>query len=125
MTKTRICIRIALVLAAGIVVAEPAAAAQICAARKITATGASSNLSFFARSRARTAWVGKVSKESRLGPTYSQWLRARERRVVCRKLDTQIICIAAALPCRNVSAILQPSTEATPSLTKPVPVRPL
>ncbi len=81
--------------------ALPATAQTTCAPRKITATGKSATMTFFARARAKTAWVQKVAADSRLGPTYGQWLRARERRVVCRTVERQYICLAAALPCRS------------------------
>lgn len=115
-TKVRIGATAA-VIAALLSAAQPVLAANICAPRKITATGASSNLAFFARSRARTAWTAKVSRETRLGPNYAQWLRSRERRVVCRKLDTQTICIAAALPCRRLSATADTPLPAAKSAT--------
>ena len=111
----------AALLATTLAAVEPAAGAQVCAARKIAATGAPSSLLFFARSRARAAWIAKVTREPRLGPIYAQWLRARERRVVCRKLDTLKICIAAALPCRKVTATFQSPAVAT----KPISARPL
>ena len=102
-------------IAVGIVaVCSPAEAAQICAPRKITASGAPSNLTFFARSRAKAAWITKVTRDPRLGPGYAQWLKAREGRIICRKVDTQQICIAAALPCRNAgTAAPQPKSTAT------------
>lgn len=125
MTHKRVGICIAVMIGAGICAPVPATAAQICSARKVTATGAPSSLAFFARSRARTAWIAKVTKEPRLGPTNAQWLRARERRVVCRKVDTQTLCIAAALPCRNILTFPQPPPQATPIVAKLKPVRPL
>lgn len=81
---------------------DAAAAARQCSERKTTASGAPSNLAFLARSRARAAWVGKVSRDARLGPTYAQWLKSQERRLVCRKVDTMSICVAVALPCRTI-----------------------
>jgi hypothetical protein len=93
-----------------------AEAARVCGGRKITATGAPSNLTFFSRSRAKAAWIGKVSRDSRLGPPYAQWLKSQDRRIVCRKVDTQSICIAAALPCKTAGAtsvVLPPKPSAS------------
>ncbi len=95
---------------------DVAEAAQMCAGRKITATGVPSNLTFLARSRAKTAWIAKVSADPRLGPTYAQWLKSQDRRTVCRKIDTQSICIAAALPCRTAGAISAPPQKPSASL---------
>jgi hypothetical protein len=85
-------------------VAAPASAAKICTSRKITAIGAPSSLTFFSRTRAKSAWIAKVSRDPRLGPTHAQWLKSQDRRIVCRKVDTQSICIAAALPCRTAGS---------------------
>jgi hypothetical protein len=94
-------------------------AGSVCAARKITATGKSSTMTFFAKTRARAAWVAKVSAEPRLGPTYAQWLRARDRRLVCRSVDRQYICLAAALPCRSAGA----TTTSTAASSRPISAR--
>jgi hypothetical protein len=105
--------------------ADRAEAARVCGGRKITATGAPSNLTFFSRSRAKTAWITKVGRDPRLGPAYAQWLKSQDRRVVCRKVDTQSICIAAALPCRTVGPISTgPNPAATP-VTPSAALRPL
>lgn len=86
--------------------AQPSGAATHCAPRKVAATGAVAPMSFFARSKARAAWIGKVTRDPGLGATYAQWLRAAERRIVCRQLDKQHFCLAAALPCRKVAATI-------------------
>ncbi len=106
------------ILTAGLT--DVAQAERMCGARKITATGAPSNFSFFARSRAKTAWIAKISRDPRLGPPYAQWLKSQDRRIVCRKLDTQSICIAAALPCRTIGV-----TPAAPVAKPSATLRPL
>jgi hypothetical protein len=78
---------------------EPAAAA-ICAARPITATGTEATSRPRAEEASRNAWLRKVGRDRTLGPTYAVWSRAKDRRTVCRRIDTQTLCLAAAKPCR-------------------------
>lgn len=87
-------------------------------------------MAFFAKSKARTAWTRKVSADSRLGPTYAQWLRAAERRTVCRKVGNRFVCLAVALPCRSSRvAVVAPAARVIAyanSSVRPVkPARPL
>ena len=101
-----------------------AEAASVCVDRKVTATGNSSGMTFFARASSKAAWIRKVSRESRLGPTYAQWLRAKDRRTVCRKLDARHICLAVALPCRSGKVVAVPpslrSAAKTTAKTRPL-----
>jgi hypothetical protein len=83
------------------IMATPVLAVEQCAVRKITATGQAARFAFFARSSAKTAWTAKITRDTKLGPVYSQWSRAQDQRTVCRKIDTRWTCIAAGLPCRN------------------------
>jgi hypothetical protein len=98
-------------------------AASVCGNRKVTATGNSSGMTFFARASSKAAWIRKVSRESRLGPLYAQWLRAKERRTVCRKLDGRYICLAVALPCRSNKVVAMPQPRSSPQTA--AKIRPL
>lgn len=107
-----------------------AAAASQCAPRKVSATGGNAGMAFFAKSKARAAWIRKVSGEPRLGPTYAQWLRAADRRTVCRKVDNRFVCLAVALPCRSPRVVFVAPAERTvaqanPSVRLVKPARPL
>jgi len=107
-----------------------ASAAPLCAPRKISATGGNAGMAFFAKSKARAAWIRKVSGEPRLGPTYAQWLRAADRRTVCRKIDNRFVCLAVALPCRSPRVVFVAPAEraiahTNPSVRPVKPARPL
>lgn len=107
-----------------------ALAAPQCAPRKISATGGNAGMAFFAKSKARTAWIRKVSGEPRLGPTYAQWLRAADRRTVCRKVDNRFVCLAVALPCRSPRVVIvapaqRVIAQSNPSVRPVKPARPL
>ena len=95
------CLAALLAVAATVTASGAADAAALCYSRKVMATGKSATMTFFAKTRARAAWIQKVSADGRLGPVYSQWLRAKDRRLVCRTVDQQYICLAAAVPCRS------------------------
>jgi hypothetical protein len=98
------------------------AQAQICAPRKISATGATASFAFLARVSARAAWTSKVTREPRLGPAYSQWLRSKERRTACRQVERRHVCLAISLPCRSSSsaAITPVSPLPTPAKQRPL-----
>ena len=91
--------------------------AQVCAPRKVTATGATASFAFLARSSARSAWTTKVAREARLGPVYSQWLRSQERRFACRKVEKRHLCLAIALPCRSIAAANAPPKSIPANVT--------
>lgn len=118
---------IAVFIALGAAASTPASAATVCAPRKVSATGANSAMSFFAKSRARAAWIRKVSSDPRLGANYAQWLRAGDRRIFCRKIDNRFICLAAAIPCRSGRVVSVSPMSAAPkqSVRLVKPVRPL
>lgn len=88
------------------VIASGDASAAQCAPRKISATGANSGMTVFAKSRAKAAWIKKVSSDPRLGPNYAQWLRAADRRTLCRKVDNRVVCMAVALPCLSPRVVI-------------------
>jgi hypothetical protein len=96
--------------------------AQTCAGRKVSATGATSQFALLGKVAARTAWSSKVTADPRLGSRYSTWLRGKERRIVCRKVERRHICLAIALPCRGGG--LLPAT-AVPALPADPKRRPL
>lgn len=107
-----------------------AQAAGQCAPRKVSATGGNSGMSYFAKTKARAAWIKKVSADSRLGPSYAQWLRAADRRTLCRKVDNRFVCMAVALPCLSAHVmIVAPrdtrSAAAVPGIRAVKPARPL
>ncbi len=110
--------------------AGSAEAAPQCAPRKISATGGNSGMSYFAKAKARAAWIKKVSDDARLGPTYAQWLRAADRRTVCRKVDNRFVCLAVALPCRSPRVVIvapqeRRAADVTHSVRPVKPARPL
>jgi hypothetical protein len=101
---------LAVLLVAAATTVPTEADAQTCAGRKVSATGATSQFALLGKIAARTAWSSKVTADPRLGSRYSTWLRGKERRIVCRKVDRRHICLAIALPCR--SGGLLPATAA-------------
>jgi hypothetical protein len=72
----------------------------VCTTRVTTATGQEAPSPRRARENSQAAWLRKVSRDRTLGPPYAVWAQARNPRTVCRRLDTQTICLAAATPCR-------------------------
>jgi hypothetical protein len=112
----------ALVLASAIVALPmpTEARAQTCAGRKVSATGATAQFALLGKVAARTAWSLKVSADQRLGTRYSTWLRGKDRRIVCRKVERRHICLAIALPCRTGGSL--PATAA-PAVTPVDPKR--
>lgn len=96
-----------------------AAASSQCAPRKVSATGGNSAMSYFAKSKARAAWIRKVSGDVRLGPNYAQWLRAADRRTLCRAVDNRFVCLAVALPCRSPRVVVVAPREKQSALTAP------
>lgn len=122
----------AALIAGGIIAfsAVPVDAAPQCAPRKISATGGNSGMSYFAKTKARSAWIKKVSDDARLGPTYAQWLRAADRRTICRKVDNRFVCMAVALPCRSPRVVIvvppeRRAADVTHSVRPVKPARPL
>jgi hypothetical protein len=91
------------------------AMAQVCAPRKISATGQTAQFALLGKISARTAWSSKVAGDPRLGSPYSTWLRGKERRLVCRKVERRHVCLAIALPCRSSSIFAAPVKSAPPN----------
>lgn len=80
---------------------QPAAAQAVCAAKVTKATGGASVLEGAARSKARTAWIRKVTASRKLGPGYAAWLRAKDQTYTCSKIGKRHVCEARAVPCRT------------------------
>lgn len=96
------------------------AAAKLCAARKISATGNTAQFAVLGRVAARTAWSSKVAADPRLGSAYSSWLRSNDRRLVCRKVGRRHLCLAVALPCRADGRFAMPvSAPPLPAVANP------
>jgi hypothetical protein len=95
-------------------------AAKTCAARKISATGATAQFAILGRVAARAAWSSKVAAHPRLGSPYSSWLRSQDRRLVCRKVERRHLCLAVALPCRADGRFAAPVAVApAPAAARP------
>ena len=83
--------------------AAPAAAqtaSATCATRAIKAEGATALLEGAARSKARSAWMRRVSASKRLGPSYATWLRAKDSSYACKHAGQKYSCVARAIPCK-------------------------
>ena len=89
------------VVAAGVacLAAVPAVALE-CHVKPVRAKGGPGLIEATAKSRARSAWIKKVRSDRRLGRDYAAWLRARDPAYTCRKVARNMICEAAATPCR-------------------------
>lgn len=125
-----VCLVAAVATGVPALLAGPAEAAGECAPRKVSATGGNSGMSYFAKTKAKAAWIKKVSADPRLGPNFAQWLRAADRRTLCRKVDNRFVCMAVALPCVSPRVVIVaprgPSAAAAgPSIRSVKPVRPL
>jgi hypothetical protein len=112
----------AILLAAAVLALPTQVHAQTCAGRKVSATGATSQFALLGKVAARTAWSSKVSADPRLGSRYSTWLRGKERRIVCRKVDRRHICLAIALPCRGGGLLPAAAAPAVPADPKRRPL---
>lgn len=104
----------AILLGAAMAMTPAPAEAKTCATRKISATGTTAQFAILGRVAARSAWSSKVAADPRLGPPYSSWLRSRDRRLVCRKVERRHLCLAVALPCRPDGRFSAPAA-ATPA----------
>ena len=80
--------------------AGPAAGQTTCGTRLVKAAGASAVLEGSARSKARSAWMHRVSTSKRLGPAYATWLRAKDPHYECKRNAKAYICVATAVPCK-------------------------
>ena len=78
----------------------PAFGQTLCGTRVIKAAGASALLEGGARSKARSAWMQRVSASKRLGPAYSTWLRAKQPHYECKHSGKAHVCVASAIPCK-------------------------
>ena len=78
----------------------PALGQNTCGTRVVKAAGASAVLEGSARSKARSAWMRRVSTSKRLGPDYATWLRAREPHYECKRGGKAYTCVASAVPCK-------------------------
>jgi hypothetical protein len=103
----------ALICGAAVIGSLSSAHAQVCAPRKVSATGATAQFAILGKVAARTAWSTKVGNDPRIGPAYSTWLRGKERRIVCRKVDRRHVCLAIALPCRSSGLFAAPAKPPT------------
>lgn len=83
------------------VTAGPAQAQAVCGTKAVRAAGGPAILETAARSRARSAWIKKVSASRKLGQPYAVWLRAKSPAYTCRKAGRHYTCEAAAIPCRT------------------------
>lgn len=88
---------VAVCFAAGM---QPANAQSTCATKIIRATGGPAILEGPARSKARSAWIRRVSTKRTLGKSYAVWLRAKDQAYNCRMMGKWHVCSAAATPCR-------------------------
>ena len=88
----------AALLATGLL-AAPAEALE-CHTKPVKVKGSPGRIEATAKSRARSAWIKKVSANRKLGRDYGAWLRARDPSYACRKTGRQITCEAVATPCR-------------------------
>lgn len=77
-----------------------AAAQTTCASRVVQVTGGSALLEGGARSKARSAWMKRVTESKRLGPSYAAWLRAKNPTYSCVRTNKAYICTASAIPCK-------------------------
>ena len=78
----------------------PSAMAQgNCAPKAVKASGGVSILEAAARSKARSAWIRKVTGHRALGKPYAVWLRAKDPVYACRRVGKRHVCEASATPC--------------------------
>jgi hypothetical protein len=89
-------------LAISIALAAAPALAQSpqCGAKIVRATGGPGILQNTARSKARSAWMRRVRASKKLGPAYAAWLRAKDARYACHRVNRRIVCEASAIPCK-------------------------
>lgn len=79
----------------------PAAFGQdACGGKTVKAWGGVSILETAARSKARSAWIRKVTVQKAYGKPYAVWLRAKNQAYACRSVGKRHVCEASATPCR-------------------------
>lgn len=71
-----------------------------CYTKAVKVTGGLSLLEGGARSKARGTWIKKVRDSKKLGPAYAGWLRAKDQKYNCRRVNKRHQCEASAVPCK-------------------------
>lgn len=93
-------IAVALLIAGMLQAGASTVASASCSEKPVKATGGLAILEGAARSKARSAWIRKVTEKKSLGASYAVWLRAKNPTYACRRSGQQHVCDATAIPCK-------------------------
>lgn len=78
----------------------PAALADTCSGREISAGGEPASYRWLALMKAKGNWRTRVRSEPNLGPDFANWSRAKNPVEKCISSPNSVVCTVIAIPCK-------------------------